>query len=192
MKHRRDTVWMYVRSAGLTIWRSGICHHRSSVMAAGSCVRYPANTLLLSAGVRRTVLRVSSLVGIGAIPIKPFTHLLFIFEDQKSSLILFHSFFVMFIYTNVFTLHNRKGGKMESYEFNRLLNENKDKTIVLTNNGQNITIEWYEDSWILHAVNGKVLVLFDQIDCVNYKDADLLFKRVVVANIDVREMEVVE
>lgn len=81
---------------------------------------------------------------------------------------------------------------MESYEFNRLLNENKDKTIVLTNNGQNITIEWYEDSWILHAVNGKLIVLFDQIDCVNYKDADLLFKRVVVANIDVREMEVVE
>lgn len=81
---------------------------------------------------------------------------------------------------------------MDSYEFNRMLNENKDKTIVLTNNEQNITIEWYEDSWILHAMNGKVLVLFDQIDCVDFKTADLLFKRVVVANVDVREMEVVE
>ena len=81
---------------------------------------------------------------------------------------------------------------MESYEFNRMLNENKDKTIVLTNNGQNITIEWYEDSWILHAMNGKIIMLFDQIDCVDFKNADLLLKRVVVANIDVREMEVVE
>ena len=81
---------------------------------------------------------------------------------------------------------------MDSYEFNRMLNENKDKTIVLTNNEQNITIEWYDDSWILHAVNGKIIVLFDQIDCVDFKNADLLFKRVVVANIDVREMEVVE
>lgn len=81
---------------------------------------------------------------------------------------------------------------MESYEFNRMLNENKDKTIALTNNGQNISIEWYDDSWILHAVNGKLIVLFDQIDCVDFKNADLLFKRVVVANIDVSEMEVVE
>lgn len=81
---------------------------------------------------------------------------------------------------------------MESYEFNRMLNENKDKTIALTNNGQNISIEWYDDSWILHAMNGKVLVLFDQIDCVDFKNADLLFKRVVVANVDVSEMEVVE
>lgn len=81
---------------------------------------------------------------------------------------------------------------MESYEFNRMLNENKDKTIVLTNNGQNISIEWYDDSWILYAMNRNVLVLFDQIDCVDYKNVDLLFKRVVVANIDVREMEVVE
>ena len=81
---------------------------------------------------------------------------------------------------------------MESYEFNKMLNENKDKTIVLTNNGQNITIEWYEDSWILHAVNGKIIMLFDQIDCVDFKNADLLFKRVVVANINVCEMEVVE
>ena len=81
---------------------------------------------------------------------------------------------------------------MESYEFNRMLNENKDKTIVLTNNGQNITIEWYDDSWILYAMNKKVLVLFDQIDCVDFKNVDLLFKRVVVANIDVSEMEVVE
>lgn len=81
---------------------------------------------------------------------------------------------------------------MDSYEFNRMLNENKDKTIALTNNGQNISIEWYDDSWILHAMNGKVLVLFDQIDCVDFKNADLLFKRVVVANIDVSEMEVVE
>ena len=81
---------------------------------------------------------------------------------------------------------------MDSYEFNRMLNENKDKTLVLTNNGQNISIEWYDDSWILHAMNGKVLVLFDQIDCVDFKNADLLFKRVVVANVDVSEMEVVE
>lgn len=81
---------------------------------------------------------------------------------------------------------------MESYEFNRMLNENKDKTIALTNNGQNISIEWYDDSWILHAVNGKLIVLFDQIDCVDFKNADLLFKRVVVANIDVSEMDVVE
>lgn len=81
---------------------------------------------------------------------------------------------------------------MDSYEFNRMLNENKDKTIALTNNGQNISIEWYDDSWILHAMNGKVLVLFDQIDCVDFKNADLLFKRVVVANIDVSEMEVIE
>lgn len=81
---------------------------------------------------------------------------------------------------------------MDSYEFNRMLNENKDKTIALTNNGQNISIEWYDDSWILHAMNGKVLVLFDQIDCVDFKNADLLFKRVVVANVDVSEMEVVE
>lgn len=81
---------------------------------------------------------------------------------------------------------------MDSYEFNRMLNENKDKTIALTNNGQNISIEWYDDSWILHAMNGKLIVLFDQIDCVDFKNADLLFKRVVVANIDVSEMEVVE
>ena len=81
---------------------------------------------------------------------------------------------------------------MDSYEFNRMLNENKDKTIALTNNEQNITIEWYDDSWILYAMNKKVLVLFDQIDCVDFKNVDLLFKRVVVANIDVREMEVVE
>lgn len=81
---------------------------------------------------------------------------------------------------------------MESYEFNRMLNENKDKTIALTNNEQNISIEWYDDSWILHAVNGKLIVLFDQIDCVDFKNADLLFKRVVVANIDVSEMDVVE
>ena len=81
---------------------------------------------------------------------------------------------------------------MDSYEFNRMLNENKDKTIVLTNNGQNLSIEWYDDSWILYAMNRNVLVLFDQIDCVDFKNVDLLFKRVVVANIDVREMEVVE
>lgn len=80
MKHQRNTVWTYVRSAGLTIWKSGICHHPSSVMAAGSCVRYPANTLLLSAGVRRIVLRVLSLVGTDVIPTKPFTHFLFCFE----------------------------------------------------------------------------------------------------------------
>ena len=81
---------------------------------------------------------------------------------------------------------------METYEFNKILNENKDKTLVLTENGQNISIEWYEDSWILHAMGGKIIVLFDQIDCVNYKDADLLFKRTVMANIDVSKMEVVE
>lgn len=83
---------------------------------------------------------------------------------------------------------------MDIYDFSRKLNECKgtDKTLVLTDGGQNIVIDWTEDSWVLYGMSKNIIVLFDRISCQGSKYGDLIFKGTVVANIDVSKMEVVE
>ena len=83
---------------------------------------------------------------------------------------------------------------MDIYDFNKLLIEcrGKDDAVVLSNGEQSISFEWFEDSWTLYGMSNGLIVMFDKIDCQNHKNADLLFKGVVVANIDVSRMEVVE
>lgn len=81
---------------------------------------------------------------------------------------------------------------MDTYDFERILKENKNKIICFKDDGQNMAIEWFQDSWAIWVMNCRLTMLFDRIECTAANNADLFFKGVCVANIDTSRLEVIE
>lgn len=77
---------------------------------------------------------------------------------------------------------------MESYELNKVLNEND--IVVLKSTAGDVRIEKMQDQWDMYVLGGALLIVFDSMFCESATDMELLLGKECVASFDPTVFEV--